>query len=162
MDSKKMERLLLANQYKMLNQLFPNQGYDQIEESIRKGFYDYDSLVEDIKNVVEKEYLKETEDALDLYNVLQRSVEILGSQSPVTEEKVLFPGYGVSGELESSLLDYAIFLRKTGKWSFTKARREDLKSSSKMRAIYIKQVEIWKKLGKKTNLSAEDIQEILK
>jgi hypothetical protein len=160
MELTKVERLILTNQYRILEKLDPNQVryYKEAREILEGGFtLSYNELASNIDQEMSEAKCHEVRDVLDLYRALKKALRELpeGSLAP---EDATFKGF--DGNEESEHYAYARFLIETqGKWE--ESKDADLNSRGPMLEQYRPMVEGWKQSTKKWDLTAEDVARIL-
>lgn len=155
------ERLILWNQYEMQKVLAPERedecneaqeilasGYEQFYWMLNQSISDKPVPIEETQEVM---------DILDMYRAINFSSKKAGysSRNPWAE----FGGF--DGNAASNHFGIATFLRRTqGKW----AELEDLPDNSHNAASldrYRSMLDVWKQMGKKSDLSTDELESIL-
>lgn len=114
------ERLQIANQFRILEKLYPEQAdhYAEMRDIIANG---YTSQYEGVFNETDEEMsiqeCKYVYDVLDMYRILISSYNALTDKKGLTPEDVHFQGF--DGNNESKHLAFAEHLRKQGRWQET-------------------------------------------
>ena len=148
------ERLLLLNQYRILEALYPNEAeiYQGFQKILREGYeLDYaiiaSVIVTDTEDVMPVEACREVLEILEMYGSLQRA-----------DPKKVFPGF--DGNHEGRYMGYAQFLRSKGDFTDVKVRSDNCNSHSSLLPYYRAALRAWKKSDKKHELTPEDIERI--
>ena len=126
-DSKfsKLERLLLSNQYKILEKLYPDEAdyYSQHRIALEKGYeLNYSWAFDNIYDGLSEEGCREVIDILNMYRVITFSAKELEIEQDFRSHPwFIFPGF--DGNNESSQLSYCrYFIVELGR--FNELRRE--------------------------------------
>lgn len=160
MELTKVERLILANQFRILEKLDSVEASDSSEaqEILRHGFtLDYESLVSHFSSEVPETTCREVRDILDLYRALKKALRDLpaGTLKP---EDADFKGF--DGNEEGDHYGYVLFLIETqGKW--TESKSSDLNSHWPMLERYRAMLDSWHQCSSKWELTAGDVSRIL-
>lgn len=157
----KIERLKLANQYRILEKL--SEGHDEehyrhLADIFQYGYtYLYDMATEHFHEDMPEETAQEVIDILDLHRALTFSVKDLPeAEKGDLPEKVKFEGF--DGNNESSHLLFAQFYcEKMGRHKELRIVNSHCKTLDRYRA----QLKAWDQLGKKHRLSKVQIEELL-
>jgi uncharacterized protein len=115
-----VERLQLVNQFRILEQLYPDEAahYSELRDIITEGYtIQYGEVFGLIFDEMPWEECDYVYDVLDMHRVLIRSFEALKDKEGLTEEDVKFQGF--DGNNESKRLAFAEHLKKEGKWTET-------------------------------------------
>jgi uncharacterized protein YfbU (UPF0304 family) len=140
------ERLFLANQYLILERLYPehSEDYAKRRQIVTSGYsLDYDWIADEIDhNELTEEECREVRDILELHRALTFSAEKTG----VEAEKVRFDGF--DGNNETKQFGYASYiLNVEGKWGELKRDgRKDFNSHSPTLSRYRLMLLEWKKM----------------
>ncbi len=161
------ERLMLSNQLKILEKLYPEETEDlaKYRQAIEKG---YELHYDDAPNIypdgecLPPEQCQEVLDILDMYRALTHSYQKL--EKPVIEESnIEFPGF--DGNNETEQMAYAgYFMNTLGRFEELRDDSEygDYNSHMQMLPVYGRMLEIWRGYGdERFNLSEEQIKRIL-
>ncbi len=161
------ERLLLSNQYRILEALCPSEA-EWFEESRLIVENGYELHYGDLNRVILESSLSEEDclevmDILDMYRVLKGSSGQTSGQSSWDEGDLQFRGF--DGNSDGDRLRYARFLvQRQNRWPEVLDGRPgfDLNShSSATLATYRRMLQKWIELGKKYELSQEEIKAIV-
>lgn len=165
MSLTKLERRLLANQYRIMGLLDEGEkGFcDKIEEALENGFSDYyeEKLFGWMAEELSEEESAFVRDALDVYGVIQQCYEGLDDKDGIAEDRLAFPGF--DGNHEGRYLAYADFLReKEERFDYVKLSGFDgLNSHAPFSARYQLMVREWKKVPSDRRYGALTKEEIL-
>ncbi|HEX3682227.1 MAG TPA: YfbU family protein [Bryobacteraceae bacterium] len=160
MELSKVERLILANQFRILEKIDPDEARDSqmALEILRNGYtLDYESLVSHFDKEVSEATCREVRDILDLYRALKKALREL-PEGTLTEKEATFKGF--DGNEETEHYSYVLFLIEVQrKWG--ESATAELNSHCPMLERYRPMLEQWKRCPKKWDLTAEDIGRIL-
>jgi uncharacterized protein YfbU (UPF0304 family) len=160
MELTKFERLILRNQFRILEKLDPNSARQSQAacDILQHGYsLEYDTLAAFSSDDVPRATCEEVRDILDLYRALKKALKELPVGS-LTPEDATFKGF--DGNEEGEHFGYAVFLIETqGKWGESKT--SELNSHSPMLHKYRPMVERWKKCSNKWDLTVADVTSIL-
>jgi uncharacterized protein len=159
----RIERLILANQYRILEALSPadsNQGKDYVSRRIalERGYeYEYDSLAEHIReNVMSDKQCEEVYAILDLHRAMKQSYEDLADKSGIEKGAVDFEGFDGNSAEEAQYMSYARYLREEGKYEDL-AIGDGYNSHWPQLGRYRRMLSVWESMGKKRQLGREDL-----
>lgn len=160
------QRWMLANQYLILEKLYPEDAehYARVREVLEEGFeLNYDWIIPHIaERTMAPEECKEILDILDMFSALERSYDRLGDKGDIDEYAVRFQGF--DGNRETEQLSYASFLiEKEGKWPELAAHGDHLNSHAPLLGSYRRMLQVWQgiPMEQQYELSADDIRRIL-
>ena len=160
------ERLLLANQYLILEKLYPDEAdsIKQMRTIVEKGYeLHYNDLNVAITECrLTEEACREVMDILDMYRALSDSCNRLEEKEGIEKKKIQFDGF--DGNDSSGRFFYARFLiLSQGRWQEVLEGRPgfDLNSHSSVIEIYRRMLNVWNELGKKFDLTRDEIRQIL-
>jgi uncharacterized protein len=160
------DRWILANQYRILEKLYPEEakGFAVAREVLENGYELHYSWITDFLSdgdqMMSAEESKEVLDILDLFSVLKRSYNKLEDKSGIDEWKVQFAGF--SGNEETKQMAYTRFFTGLNGGRYTDLDRgDDFNSHFPMLDTYRTMVATWKEKGKLRELTNEDIRHIL-
>jgi hypothetical protein len=166
MDFDKKDRIILINQFKILERLDPDgdTDYSEMIEILSNG---YSIFYGDINRIVEEEEVSTNDcrfvlDVLDLYRVIERFKESDEDTTDI-EEHSLGTFRGFDGNNESEYLSFTRFLIQTqGKFQEQLPYEEDNFNSHNLTIHnYRPMIEKWRSLEQPRELSKENIIEIL-
>ncbi len=156
----KTDRLQLVNQYKILHALhadeeYLSKHYEKLAEIFERGYIDlYHEAFNELWDELTPEVSEEVLTILDMHRALLWS---LGQNpNPKDVERVKFLGF--DGNNESEQLGFAKFFTKDGD------RYEELRifnSHHPTLARYRKMLAEWKRMGRKPDLTKDQIESIL-
>src|ERR1700681_1129142 len=128
MEFTKTERLILANQFRILQHLLPEEAdyYQQAVEILESGYaFEYGTLVQAFSQELTEDECKEVMEILDMHRLLRDAMARLEDQTDIDERTVAFRGFDVHHETQH--MGYARFLiHEQGKWE--EFRHVDLNS----------------------------------
>ena len=167
MKLSKTERLLLSNQYKILQNLYPEDVayYKEAQDIVDEGYeLFYDLLTSHISHEpLNNEQCREVLDILTMYRILYFSYRDLEDKTEIDKTAIQFDGF--DGNHEINYLSFAQFLIfKQGKFAELAPQDQytDLNSHSEKISSYRKMLKEWQKINKRNRLTKEDIQRITK
>lgn len=168
MKLSKIERLILSNQFRILEALYPDdtEYFKSKEKALNEGFeLHYDDLSEELSNdVLSEDDCREVLDILDMYRALTFSYESLEDKSGIDPYYLKFRGFDLNDEYECKRLSYVnYFINDLHRFEELKYGQKytDFNSHSEMMEIYKKMLTRWESLDKNYNLSKQKIIEIL-
>lgn len=166
MKLSKVERLMLANQYKILELLDPGEAayYRRMQQVFEAGYeIEYDWSIQhvyDDEHVLSREECLYVIHVMSMYEALQRSYNALANKEGLEEHSVLFPGF--DGNNEGQYLGYASFAREQdGKFSYLRLSGNDLNSHFPTRDMYQRMMSRWIHLGKRYELTRDELKSII-
>ncbi|KAB0653898.1 YfbU family protein [Acinetobacter bohemicus] len=153
------ERLILANQYKILSKLSDNdyeRDYNQqLSDNLLSG---HKWLYEDHFQIISDDLADEDTDlvveTLSLYTTLRNNYDDLDDKTVIDEHKITFLGF--DGNNESELMTFTKALKENDR--FTRIIEKGLTNShSPMRHKYQTMLNKWKELNKKEILTLDEL-----
>ena len=166
MDLTKKERIILANQLKILEKLDPDAAkyYANHRKAIESGFkLHYSWIAESIDdNEMSEEECGEVLDVLDMYRAITYSYQQLEDKTDIELDAIKFPGY--DGNNESKQFSYTnFFITDLGRFDELRfgAEYPDFNSHLPMVDEYRRMLNIWKKYPHRHRLGKEQIKELL-
>jgi uncharacterized protein YfbU (UPF0304 family) len=152
----RIERLLLFNQYRILEVLVPDltDTYRMYQEILENGFeFEYDEILKNIyKETLSEEDSKQIIKVLVMYQALRRS--------GLPEEETTFGGY--DGNNETDFMSYVDFLYLAqGKFRDVIPSRDRINSHTPMKDAYRRMLAKWREYREDRELTKEHAQEIL-
>ncbi len=165
MNLSREQRWMLANQYLILEKLYPENAdhYERARAVLEEGFeLNYDDYIPHIyERTMSEDACKEVLDILDMFSALERSYRQLPEKpAGVSEHDVTFLGF--DGNHETEQLGYARFLiEKEGKWQELAGHGDHLNSHGPFLDSYRRMLRVWQELPteEKYDLSADNIQQ---
>ncbi|MFZ7305882.1 YfbU family protein [Avibacterium avium] len=162
MEMTSTQRLILANQYKLMGLLDPNNAakYARLETIVKGGFgLELKELDKEFSNLSEQE-CQTVRDTLEMYHALHVSYSNLGDTTTVTPHRLQFAGY--CAVREKKYLNYLRFITTTeGKYPEFMQCEYGCDSQTPMWDKYIKMLEAWRSCPHEYHLSMAEIQKIL-
>lgn len=165
-----IERLILANQFRILEGLASNdelkKNYRDKQIIVERGYImEYEQLICTLQdnNMSETDY-KEVREILTMFNDIQWSYDNLTDKTGVDANQITFKGFDMHTEAEQC--EYAKFFLKGSQVSpdFLRKMSSDMNSHQPMLHEYKKMLGGWKGIPdrKPKNLSATQINSLLK
>lgn len=161
----KTERLLLANQYKILEALYPEEAADYADarKIVESGYVlDYPQLFHSVDHEVPRETSEHVLDVLSMYRAIHFSNAKLPKAERLPEADVAVIGF--DGNNESDELLYAKYFTKDGeKFSeLTRGGKHEIPNSHHpTREMYVRMLREWRTSADKNELTRKDIDRIL-
>ena len=163
----KLERLFLANQYRIMGFLDEKDRdfYEKIQEALEKGFSDYyeEELFGWMSEEMSPEESAFVRNAIDVYGSMQTSYDVLDDKSGIEESKLRFPGF--DGNNEGKYLAYADFLReKEDRFTYVRLGFDGMNSHAPLAGRYERMIREWMRVPSErryVELTKEEILSIL-
>ena len=160
------ERVILANQYLILEALYPDDAecYQEKCKIVESGYeMEYCGLnTSIIENRLSSEDCAEVKEILDMHRAMHDSFKGLQDSDGIEENELQFNGF--DGNDGSGRCDYARFLIvNKGLWQEVLEGRPnfDMNSHGMKMGTYHRMLNAWKELGKKHELTCEEIKQII-
>jgi uncharacterized protein YfbU (UPF0304 family) len=160
MSMTKHERLILLNQFRILEKLDKEEAphYRRNQEILTNGFIrEYPRLYAGLIDEISREDCDDVCEILNMYRSLKLSWKALDDKTDIAARRVEFPGF--DGNNEAEHMDYARFLKEGGEWE--EVGSGDLNSHTSSLEHYRLRVERWKASADLWALTAADIRRIL-
>jgi uncharacterized protein len=167
MKLSKVERLILINQYKILEMLNPEEEefYALNRKILENGYANhYDEIFEWLPDEIPEEVATEVWDILQMYRTLNFSYENLKDKGDIKEEDLKFPGF--DGNEEAQYMNYAKFiLHDLNRYEELRddSNHPNYNSHFPMLWKYRKMLSVWKSISHRynNNLTLDEIKKIL-
>lgn len=163
MSLSKTERLILANQYRILALLEPDQKEDHeaVRDALQSGYVSaYEQLFDHIYDDFTREQCSFVVDVLSVFDALQNSYAGLKDKSGIDENRLAFPGF--SGNEETIHMAYCRYVMESeGRFDYLKKFGKDCNSHMPMIPTYRRMVAKHAELGERQQLTKSEIQSIL-
>jgi uncharacterized protein YfbU (UPF0304 family) len=159
MKLSRIERLMLSNQFLILESLYPNeaQGYAEQRQAIEKGYeLHYENSIQHIYNstdIMSESECKEVIDILSIFDEIKLSYERLSEKSGIDELKINFPGF--DGNNESKQLSYAKYYCKHDGGRFSSLKI--INSHFPVLERYLRMIIIWKKIKQQKKIEQDGL-----
>lgn len=163
MELSKVERLIIANQYRILEKLDPDEaeGYARHRQALEDGYQlHYDEAFYNIwDNLPEKE-CRFVLDVLSMHSALHFSFKELEDKSGIDEAYIKFQGF--DGNNESHYMAYCkYFCVKLERFSELVDQGHDgFNSHSPTLDLYRRMLDAWERMDKPHRLSKDQIKEL--
>jgi hypothetical protein len=168
MKLSKLERIILLNQYIILEKLDPKEAkyYEQNRKAIEEGYtLHYKGLTKRLYDELSEEACQEVRDILNMYKALTFSFKKLEDKSEIDKDKIKFCGFDGNDEVETKMMryvEYCVNYLKEFKELRDVHEFPDYNSHEPMLDKYRRTLNVWKEYAGKNNLSKEDIIRIIK
>jgi uncharacterized protein len=165
MDLTKKERLIIANQLKILEKLYPEEAeyYAQQRKAVEYGYaLHYEDVFEGLYDGLSEEECKEVLDILSMYRALTFSYQRLDDKTGVEESALHFKGF--DGNEETRQYSYAqYFIMDLDRFSELTygSDHPDFNSHWPMLERYREMLNVWKGYRNNHQLNKEQILTIL-
>ena len=165
MELSKKDRLIIANQLKILAKLYPSESneYENQRKAIESGYsLNYSGIFDSIYDEMSKEECQEVIDILNMYRAITFSFQKLKDKVDIDEYYLKFQGFDGNNETDqySYVCYFVIDLNRFQELKYG-LEYPDLNSHSPMLEKYRKMLEVWKKSCNKNKLKKEDIIKII-
>lgn len=162
MKLSRVERLILANQYRILEALYPDEAesYANRREAIENGYemhYRWQAEhIYDGDDVMTEEESREVLDILDMFAALKRSQSLVADDASVESWHLTFSGF--DGNNETKQMAYARYFCGLNGGRYTELDRGD-NFNSHMPSLerYRRQLREWRKSADPHSLTKEDV-----
>lgn len=156
------ERLILANQYRILARLYPEEADRHLlcVDILQRGFSAFYGDV--FGNIQEEMTRKDREHVvciLRIYEALQNSYAKLHDKSEIDASALRFPGF--DGNRESQMLGFARALRESGRFDKVETVTPNLDSHHLQWMEYRRMINTWRTFGSPSELTKLRIRRIL-
>ncbi|HYH82415.1 MAG TPA: YfbU family protein [Longimicrobium sp.] len=163
MKLSRTERWMLANQYRIMAALYPQQAalYNDYVVALERG---YASVIDRLARHVTRDDTdhKESEEVdtiLEMFDSLQRSFRTLDDPYGMEAYQMQFPGF--DGKTEADYLGYAHFALERERRHENLATAGNLDTGTPMLRSYRRMVDEWKRRSRDGEISRADILAIL-
>ncbi|MFR8870774.1 YfbU family protein [Paraclostridium sordellii] len=160
----RVERLLLSNQYRILEGMYPDEAeqYEQSRKAIEEGF---ELHYEDCFSILSEDVMT-SEECKEVINILSmyRAIEFSNRDYGIDEYYVKFRGFDLNDEYESKRVMYArYFINDLDRFEELKYGNvyADCNSHSKMMSRYKRMLEVWDSMDNRHKLTEADIRLII-
>lgn len=160
-----VERLLLANQFRILEKLSPDTSekndYAQRAEVLEQGFTGlYQWVFEVLATAVPEQVCEEVFEILNMHSALRNSFAALEDKSGLDVANVAFLGF--DGNEETEYYSFAEFLRrKCDGGRYGQLREDPDNSHAPVLESYRRMLYVWHNLGSPYMMTKEQINSIL-
>jgi uncharacterized protein YfbU (UPF0304 family) len=160
------DRLIIANQFKILEKLYPEeaQDYSQHRKAVENGYsLHYSWLTENFNEEMTKEECQDVLDILEMYRAITFSYKKITDQSDINHDWLEFKGF--DGHKETRQLSYAqYFITDLGRYEELKygAEYPDFNSGRGTLEKYRRMLNYWvNDTAKSFELSKSQLKELL-
>lgn len=161
------ERLILANQYTILEKLSEHEDdakrYAQLRNIVQDGLtLEYGDLFSGFENEeLTEQQCNDVIDILDMYRHITDSYEALEDKQELTASDVRFPGFDGNDPLEGRYTAYVELHLAQGKWGEFQDRKGNMNSHRQMLEKYRLMLAIHKRFKRNSDLSKAQIEQLL-
>jgi uncharacterized protein YfbU (UPF0304 family) len=166
MDLSEKDRLIISNQLKILEKLYPEEAdyYSTHRKAIEQGYkLHYNWLVEHFYDEMSQEECREVLDILEMYRAITFSYRRLTDKNGIDEKQIRFKGF--DGNNEGKQFGYALYfivdLKRYDELRYG-VEYPDFNSGTPMLDRYKKMLKLWEGYSKSFELTREQIVELLK
>jgi uncharacterized protein YfbU (UPF0304 family) len=165
MQLDKKDRLIIANQLKILERLYPEEAsyYAQHRTAVENGYsLHYSWLVENFYDEMTEAECREVLDILDMYRAVTFSYKKIEDPSGIEDYWLKFRGF--DGNNESKQFSYVqYFITDLGRFEELKYEAEYADFNSHMPTLekYRRMLSHWSANGKSFDLSKAELKELL-
>ncbi|HAU31004.1 MAG: hypothetical protein XD78_0899 [Desulfotomaculum sp. 46_296] len=159
-----LERVMLINQYKILEKLYPDEAshYQRLIKVLERGYeLHYDRIYEDLWEEMSAAECKEVLEIIDLYRVLAATLDKYGDNPIVKKEDVRFPGFD-SGSEAKQLFFTQYFLHDLVRFKALHSPDGQYDSREPMLPVYRKMLQVWYRFPNRFSLTLEQVLLVLK
>ena len=165
MNLSKKDRLIISNQFKILERLDPVEAdyYANQRKAIEHGYeLHYDWLAENMYDGLSREECQEVLEILSMYRSFDRSFHRLDDKEDLSEEAIRFDGF--DGNNETNQYSYVrYFILDLGRFDELayNAEATSFNSNCPMLEIYRRRISVWNEYENKLHLQPMQIKSIL-
>lgn len=142
------QRLLLMNQYRILEALYPDEAgsFQRAYEVVERGYeWHYRQLpAVEMMSRMSVEASQEIRDILSIFEAIQDAQAISADDALKDNHYLKFHGF--SGNEETSLMTYTEFLKRAGEWSHVGHPSRAYSPGPQFRR-YQRMLEVWRRQG---------------
>jgi hypothetical protein len=161
MDLTLKDRLILVNQYLILEKIDPQEAeqYALYRHALERGFsLEYGEMTAHISEGQCNELI----DILDMYRHLNESYDELKDKTGLEKSRVEFLGFDGNDRLEGRLMSYVRYLvDKKGEWSELKGHKEKFNSHMPMLNQYKNMLHVHGQFDRNASLTKEQIVSVI-
>ncbi|MGL4875275.1 MAG: YfbU family protein [Clostridium sp.] len=168
MKLSKVERLLFANQFRILEKLYPDDAeyYENSRIALEEGFVGhYGNIFEGISDdELSEEECGEVIEILNMYRAITFSYKNLDDKEGISDADIRFEGFDLNDQYEGKLVVYArYFINNLNRFIELKYGKEYADCNSHCCKIddYRRMLNIWGELDKKMKLSNSEIKRLV-
>ena len=168
MELSKVERLLFANQFRILEKLYPDDAeyYENNRIALEEGFQGhYSNIFEGIsEDELSEEECEEVIEILNMYRAITFSYQNSDDKEGISESDIRFEGFDLNDQYEGKRVIYARYfinnLNRFVELKYEKAYADCNSHWCKM-SDYRRMLNIWKELNKEMTLSNAEIKRLV-
>ena len=152
-----VERLILANQYRILAKLEHEEAFERKAEALMEGHAFFYGNVPELYDELSETDTRYVLDVLQLFASLSTSYRQLSDKSGIKPSDVEF--YGFDGNNEVDFLGFAQALKKNGRYTETLSGK--LNSHMPTTEMYERMLGGWRKEGSPTAMTRQQILAVI-
>lgn len=165
MDLSLKERLIISNQFKILEKLYPEDAeyYSTYRKALECGYkLHYEDIFQHFFDEMTEDECKEVIDILDMYRALTYSYRKLNNKEAIEENDIHFDGFDGNNEINQYLYAqyFIIDLNRFSELTYGN-KYPELNSHSPRLEKYRKMLAIWKSIDDRHKLNSEQIRMII-
>ncbi|OSM09687.1 hypothetical protein BTH38_29365 [Bacillus toyonensis] len=166
MEISKTERLILMNQYLILEKLYTEDEnrYKSLRIALEKGYTkNYHDVSSELNEELSKGECEFVNEVLKMYEALTRSYNRLQDNEGIDEKRLKFKGFDLNSE-EAKYADYAHYCMHILRlYNDVKSdyESEAYDSHTRMTSKYENMLAVWESTGDKIYLNVQDIENII-
>ena len=165
MDFSITERLIIANQFKILEKLYPEEAeyYAAHRKALESGYkLHYAEIAENFFDEMSEEECREVIDILDMYRSLTFSFNRLPDKTGIAESEIHFDGFDGNDETRQYLYAQYFIVDLDRFTELTYGQKHpDLNSHGHRLQKYRTMLAVWNSIDDKHNLNPDQIRVIL-
>lgn len=165
MELTKKERLIIANQLKILEKLYPEEAdyYAKNRKALEEGYgLHYSSLTDHFYEEMSKEKCQEVLDILDMYRAITYSYQSLEDKSEINQCWLRFRGF--DGNNEGKQCSYTqYFILDLGRFEELKYGNKypNFNSHAQVLDKYRRMLAVWESFDKKWEIDKDRLIQVL-
>ena len=159
-----LERVMLINQYKILEKLYPDEAshYQRLIKVLERGYeLHYDRIYEDLWEEMSAAECTEVLQIIELYRVLAATLGKYGDNPIVKREDVRFPGFHGSTEAKQLYFTQYI-LHDLVQFKALHSPDGQYDTREPMLPVYRKMLQVWYSFPNRFSLTLEQVLLVLK
>jgi uncharacterized protein YfbU (UPF0304 family) len=166
MDLNLKDRLILVNQYLILEKIDPEEAeqYALYRHALERGFSrEYGEMTGHITEAqISENQCSELIDILDMYRHLSESYDEVSNKTGITKSSVEFPGFDGNDRLEGRFMSYVRYLvDEKGEWTELKGHKEKFNSHMPMLNQYKNMLHMHGQFDRNASLTKDQILSVI-
>lgn len=156
----RVERLLLANQYRILEMLYPKEAStcQRLRTVLEEGYeYEYEQVIDHIQaDIMSHSECLEALTILRLHRAMKFSYDELKDKTGLKEADIAFHGFDANDAKECKYLAYVRYIREQRNYEELH-EGDGFNSHWPMLSRYREMLRLWDGMGKRNELTKEDL-----